>query len=205
MTEVNEETESATESNGLRVGVLALQGDFREHVTALRALGATVTEVRRPQDLDGLSGLVIPGGESTAIERLMRLYELDTAIEDFAGAILGTCAGLIVVSHLELADVEVERNAYGRQNQSFETELDLGDGLPLRGVFIRAPRVSRYGDKVQVLARYGDDPVLLLEGSVLLATFHPELTDDPRVHRLFLELAETWQEPALAGAVARED
>jgi 5'-phosphate synthase pdxT subunit len=173
------------------VGVLAVQGNFREHAAMLRRLGASVVEVRKPEQLTGLDGLVIPGGESTAMTRLMRLYGLDDAIRRFAGAVLGTCAGMILLdrSHLGLLDLEVERNAYGRQVASFEADLELaGDDEPLRGVFIRAPRVREAGTAVEVLAEHEGEPVLLREGRFLVASFHPELTDDTRVHERFLEL-----------------
>src|ERR671928_256061 len=131
----------------VRIGVLAVQGNFREHAAMLRGLGADVFEVRKPEQLDGLDGLVIPGGESTAISRLIRLYGLEEAIRRFRAPILGTCAGMILLDrdHLGLADVAVERNAYGRQVASFEADLELPDGEPIRGVFIRAPRVEDVG------------------------------------------------------------
>ncbi len=132
----------------MTIGVLAVQGNFREHAAMLRRLGAEVVEVRLPEQLDGLDGLVIPGGESTAITRLMRLYGLDDAIRAFDGPVFGTCAGMILLdrAHLGLVDVDVQRNGYGRQLASFEADLDLGDdGEPLRGVFIRAPRVTEAG------------------------------------------------------------
>jgi len=174
-----------------RVGVLALQGAFREHARALRAAGADVVEVRLPEQLDGLDGLVIPGGESTTITKLAALYGLDDAIRGFEGPVFGTCAGMILVdrSHLGLADLEVDRNAYGRQVASFEADLELnGEERPFRGVFIRAPRVRDVGPGVEVLAELDGEPVLLRDGRVLVAAFHPELTDDPRIHERFLEL-----------------
>ena len=177
----------------LRIGVLALQGAFREHAQALRALGAEVVEVRLPEELDGLDGLVLPGGESTTIMRLASLYGIDDAIRAFDGAVLGTCAGLIVLDrdHLGLADLEVERNAFGRQVKSFEADVDLaGDTIPLHGVFIRAPRIRSAGPGVEVLGELDGEPVLVRDGRLLLASFHPELTDDLRVHELFLELVE---------------
>jgi 5'-phosphate synthase pdxT subunit len=177
----------------LRIGVLALQGAFREHARVLRALGADVVEVRLPGQLDGLDGLVIPGGETTTMTRLMRLYGLDEAIRSFGGAILGTCAGMIVLdrSHLGLTQIDVDRNAYGRQVASFEADLALdGDERPLRGVFIRAPRVRDHGPEVEVLAELDGEPVLLRDGRILVASFHPELTDDTRVHVRFLELVQ---------------
>lgn len=177
----------------VKIGVLALQGAFREHVWVLRRLGADVVEVRLPEDLAGLDGLVIPGGESTTIMQLARLYGLDVAIRAFRAPILGTCAGMIVLDreHLGLADLEVDRNAYGRQVKSFEADVELaGDDEPLRGVFIRAPRIRELGGDVEVLGELDGEPVLVREGALLLASFHPELTDDPRVHELFLELVE---------------
>jgi 5'-phosphate synthase pdxT subunit len=175
----------------LRIGVLAVQGNVREHVSALELLGADAVEVRKPEELSGLDGLVIPGGESTTFMRLMRLYGLDEAIRRFRGPIFGTCAGMIVLDrgHLGLVDLEVERNAYGRQVASFEADLRLAEeGKPLRGVFIRAPRVADAGPGVQGLAELDGEPVLLREGRFLVASFHPELTGDTRVHELFLDL-----------------
>jgi 5'-phosphate synthase pdxT subunit len=175
----------------VKIGVLALQGNFREHAAMLRGLGAEVAEVRKAEQLDGLDGLVIPGGESTAITRLMRLYGIDEALRRFEGAVFGTCAGMILLDrgHLGLVDLVVDRNAYGRQVASFEADLELaGDDEPLRGVFIRAPRVRDVGPGVDVLASHDGEPVLLRQGRFLVASFHPELTGDTRVHARFLEL-----------------
>ncbi len=175
----------------MRIGVLAVQGNFREHVAMLRELGAEVREIRLPEQLEGLDGLVIPGGESTAIMRLIRLYGLEDAIRTFRAPILGTCAGMILLdrAHLGLVDVEVERNAYGRQVASFEADVALeGETKPLRGVFIRAPRVTAAGPDVEVLASHEGEPVLLRQGRFLVASFHPELTGDTRVHERFLKL-----------------
>jgi pyridoxal 5'-phosphate synthase pdxT subunit len=180
----------------MKIGVLALQGNFREHAAALERLGAEVVEVRLPEQLEGLDGLVIPGGESTAITRLMRLYGLEEGLRRFAGPVLGTCAGMILLdrAHLGLIDVEVDRNGYGRQVASFEADLALaGDDEPLRGVFIRAPRVTEHGADVEVLATHAGDPVLLRQGRFLVASFHPELTDDHRVHERFLDLVREEQ------------
>jgi 5'-phosphate synthase pdxT subunit len=174
----------------VKIGVLAVQGNFREHAAMLRRLGADPVEVRKPEELDGLDGLVIPGGESTTFMRLMRLYGLEEAVRSFERPIFGTCAGLIVLDqqHLGLLDVDVARNAYGRQVASFEADLKLaGEDELLRGVFIRAPRVERVGENVEVLAELDGEPVLLRQGRFLVATFHPELTDDTRVHELFLD------------------
>jgi 5'-phosphate synthase pdxT subunit len=175
----------------VKIGVLAVQGNFREHATMLRRLGAEVVEVRKPEQLEQLDGLVIPGGESTAIGRLIRLYGLEEAIARFTRPILGTCAGMILLDrdHLGLVDLAVRRNAYGRQVASFEADLALdGQAEPLRGVFIRAPRVADAGPDVEVLAELDGEPVLLRDGRILVASFHPELTDDTRVHERFLEL-----------------
>ncbi|HET9243103.1 MAG TPA: pyridoxal 5'-phosphate synthase glutaminase subunit PdxT [Gaiella sp.] len=174
-----------------KIGVLALQGAFREHARALRQAGAEIVEVRLPEHLAGIDGLVIPGGESTTIMKLAAEYGLDTAIRSFGGPIFGTCAGMIVLDrlHLGLADLEVARNAYGRQVASFEADLDLGDGeAPFRGVFIRAPRVRDVGEDVEVIAELDGEPVLLRDGRILASAFHPELTDDGRIHERFLEL-----------------
>ena len=167
-----------------------MQGNFREHAAMLRRLGADPVEVRKPEELQGLDGLVIPGGESTTFMRLMRLYGLDEAVREFTGPVLGTCAGMIVLdrAHLGAVDIEVDRNAYGRQVASFEADLALaGDGEPLRGGFIRAPRVRDVGAEVEVLAELDGEPVLLRQGRFLVASFHPELTEDTRVHELFLD------------------
>ena len=187
-------------SGRLTIGVLAVQGNFREHAAMLRRLGAGVVEVRKPEQLEGLDGLVVPGGESTAIGRLIRLYGLEEAIRCFAQPILGTCAGMILLARdavdgvpdqpfLGAIDLVVRRNGYGRQVRSFEADLDLpGEDEPLRGVFIRAPRVEQAGPGVEVIAELNGDPVLLRQGRILVAAFHPELTEDTRVHERFLEL-----------------
>jgi 5'-phosphate synthase pdxT subunit len=174
----------------LRIGVLAVQGNFREHAAMLRRLGVDVVEVRVPGELEGLDGLVIPGGESTTFTRLMRLYGLDEALRDFDRPVFGTCAGMIVLdrNHLGLVDLEVRRNAFGRQVASFETDVELpGDARPLRAVFIRAPWIEDVGPDVEVLAEVDGHPVLARQGRFLVAAFHPELTDDTRLHELFLE------------------
>ena len=194
----------------MEVGVLALQGDFREHAQVLRALGADVREVRLPEQLQSLDGLVIPGGESTTIARLMRLYEVDEAILAFEGAIFGTCAGMIVLAHeavdgvpeqrqLALIDIGVQRNGYGRQVASFEGAVTLDDGATVPGVFIRAPKIVSVGPDVTVLGRLGGDPVLVQQGRVMAASFHPELDDNRRIHPRFLELIEERPGAPLAG------
>jgi pyridoxal 5'-phosphate synthase pdxT subunit len=178
----------------LRIGVLAVQGNFREHAAVLRRLGAEPVEVRLPGELDGLDGLIIPGGESTAITRLMRLYGLDEALRGFGGPIFGTCAGMIVLDreHLGLADILAARNAFGRQTHSFEADITVplfngGHGdEPVRAVFIRAPWIEDAGPDVEILAEVDGHPVLARDGRILVAAFHPELTDDTRIHELFL-------------------
>jgi len=178
-------------SKAPRIGILAVQGNVREHAAMLRRLGAEPVEVRKPEQLAELDGLVIPGGESTAIMRLVRLYGLEDAIRGFERPLFGTCAGMILLDrrHLGILDLEVDRNAYGRQVASFEADLELaGDERPLRGVFIRAPRVADAGPEVEVLAELDGEPVLLRQGRTIVAAFHPELTDDTRVHERFLDL-----------------
>jgi 5'-phosphate synthase pdxT subunit len=180
----------------VKIGVLALQGAFREHVAMLRRLGAEAVEVRLPEQLKGLDGLVIPGGESTTMLHLMGLYGLDDAIGAFPGAIFGTCAGMIVLDRerLGLIDLVVERNAFGRQVASFEAPLRIeGDAEPFPGVFIRAPWVADAGPGVVILAEIEGHPVLAREGRILVASFHPELTDDTRVHEKFLQLVREEQ------------
>jgi 5'-phosphate synthase pdxT subunit len=183
-------------------GVLALQGDARPHVASFARLGLTAREVRAPCDLDGLTHLVLPGGESTTLHHLLALFGLDARIREAhaAGelALFGTCAGAILASRdtgerpprLGLLDARVRRNAYGHQIDSFTRPLRI-EGIedPFPGVFIRAPRFTELGPSVRVLARDGDDPVLVEAPGVLAATFHPELTDDPTLHARFLELA----------------
>ena len=173
------------------VGVLALQGDFEAHARLLRATGAEPREVRVPAELDGLDGLIIPGGESTVmtlgIER-EGLAEPLRALHAEGTPILGTCAGLIMVDrdHLGLMDIRARRNAFGRQIRSFEADIDL-NGEQMRAVFIRAPWIEEAGEQVEVLATLDGRPVIARQNNVLVAAFHPELTDDPRLHELFLQ------------------
>jgi pyridoxal 5'-phosphate synthase pdxT subunit len=177
------------------IGVLAIQGGFEAHLQMLRGLGAEVREVRVPADLGGLDGLVIPGGESTTISMGIESAGLGPAIRghhEDGRPILGTCAGMIVCddAHLELIDATAQRNAFGRQLQSFEADLRV-EGIgeePLRAIFIRAPWVERYGSGVEVLAELAEHPVAIREGTVLACAFHPELTDDPRIHALFMAM-----------------
>jgi pyridoxal 5'-phosphate synthase pdxT subunit len=185
-----------------RIGVLALQGDVREHLHVLETLGARPVAVRRPTELASVDGLVLPGGESTTMAKLARIFELLEPLRDRVAEglpMFGTCAGMILLDcqHRGLVDVAVRRNAYGRQVASFEADLALdGDDEPLRGVFIRAPRVSDVGAGVEVLAEHQGEPVLLRDGRFLVASFHPELTDDLRVHERFLEMV---REEAMVG------
>jgi len=190
----------------LLLGVLAIQGGFEAHLRMLRALGADVREVRVSQDLEGLDGLVIPGGESTTISMGIEsagLAEPIRAHRDKGRTVFGTCAGMIVCddAHLGLIDATAARNAFGRQLQSFEADLQvegLGDE-PLRAIFIRAPWVERHGSGVEVLASYGEHPVAIREGGVLACAFHPELSEDSRLHALFMAMTTS------AGTRAREE
>jgi 5'-phosphate synthase pdxT subunit len=175
------------------IGVLALQGDFEAHGRMLSALGAEVREVRTPADLDGLEGLVIPGGESTTMTLGIEREGLAGPLRSLAAAgtpILGSCAGLIMLDreHLGLMDMRAERNAFGRQLKSFEADIELRgiDGGPLRAVFIRAPWIAEHGPGVEILAEVDGHPVAARQGKMLAVAFHTELTDDDRVHRLFL-------------------
>ena len=189
----------------MKIGVLALQGDFALHRQALARIEVESAEVRKPVALDAVDGLIIPGGESTTLLKLMDAWEFVPALEKFHAAgkpMFGTCAGLIVLARevlnpnqfsLGLIDVAVERNAYGRQKESFETEGEAtldGQPRPLRMVFIRAPRIRRLGPAVTRLASHGGDCVMARQGSVLVAAFHPELTDDPTVHAYFARMVE---------------
>jgi pyridoxal 5'-phosphate synthase pdxT subunit len=203
-------------SGAVTIGVLNLQGDVREHAAALGEVGAASRLVKRPDDLDGLSGLILPGGESTTLSMLMAstgLFEAVSGLLDEGMPVLGTCAGLVLLATEVLdgrpdqrsfgaVDAVVRRNGFGRQVASFETELAFGEGPPLPAVFIRAPYVVRVGPEVDVLATVrhrvagddgssvdpGESPALIRQGSVLASCFHPELTGDRRVHRLFADM-----------------
>jgi pyridoxal 5'-phosphate synthase pdxT subunit len=187
--------------SSLRIGVLAAQGDFAAHARVLRSLGATPLEVRTPDQLAGLDGLVIPGGESTTISKAIERDGLDAALREYAEAgrpVLGTCAGMIMLDrdHLDLLDAVARRNAFGRQLQSFEADLEV-EGIgpdPLRAVFIRAPWIDAHGPDVEVLATYDGHPVVVRQGSLLACAFHPELTDDSRLHALFMAMATAARE-----------
>ena len=186
----------------MRIGVLALQGAFREHILAIEALGASAVAVRLPGQLDDCEGLVIPGGESTAISKLMvayGFYEPIAARHADGMAVWGTCAGAILIARrivdgvdgqrgLELMDIAVQRNAYGRQIDSFEADLEFDHfSDPYRGVFIRAPWIEHVGERGEILAKYDEHIVAAREGNLMATTFHPELTGDPRIHRYFVE------------------
>ena len=190
----------------MNIGVLAVQGDFAEHVNVLRRLGIRAAEVRLPRDLEGVDGLIMPGGESTTVSHLMDLYDLREPIKGLAGAgmpIWGTCAGMIMMARelvdevpepLGLMDILVVRNAFGRQVDSFEADLEISTlgHEPFRAVFIRAPAISSVGEDVDVLVRLPDGrPVAVQQKNMLATAFHPELTDDPRLHQYFLTLVPT--------------
>jgi 5'-phosphate synthase pdxT subunit len=174
----------------LVVGVLALQGGFAAHARVLRRLGADVREVRVPDDLDGLDGLVIPGGESTTMTLGIDREALAEPLRSFGKPIFGTCAGLIMLdrAHLGLMDIEARRNAFGRQVRSFEADLEIAglEGPPLRAVFIRAPWIAEHGEDVEILAEVDGHAVAARQGSLLAVAFHPELGDDTRLHERFL-------------------
>jgi 5'-phosphate synthase pdxT subunit len=197
------ERAAAAGSADLVIGILAAQGDFAAHARVLRSLGAAPVEVRRPEQLEDLDGLVIPGGESTTISKAIERDGLGDAIRAHVQrgqAVLGTCAGMIVLDreHLGLMDTVARRNAFGRQLQSFEADLEIG-GLgpdPVRAVFIRAPWIESHGPGVEVLASYEDHPVVVREGSLLACAFHPELTDDSRLHALFMAMVTAARERA---------
>ena len=185
-----------------KIGVLALQGAYLEHINILSKLNCQVITVKKTKELENLDGLILPGGESTTIGKMMEEYNFIIPIKEKANSgmgIMGTCAGLILLankvkggnkSYLQLIDIEVERNAYGRQIESFEEEImipELGiNSFP--AVFIRAPQILSIRDEVVVLARYKDEIVLARQGGILVSAFHPELTDDTRIHQYFLEM-----------------
>ncbi len=187
----------------MKIGVLALQGDFAMHRKALDRIGVESVEVRMPRQLDEVAGLIMPGGESTTLLKLMDTWDFVPALEKFHAAgkpIFGTCAGMILLARevqnptqpsLGFIDLTVERNAYGRQKESFETEGtgDLGQGpRPIKMVFIRAPRIRRVGPGVSRIAEHRGECVMAREGTVVVGAFHPELTDDPAVHQYFADL-----------------
>ncbi|WP_411348629.1 pyridoxal 5'-phosphate synthase glutaminase subunit PdxT [Paenibacillus sp. WLX2291] len=187
----------------MKIGVLALQGAVAEHIRSLKLAGAEAVIVKRVDELDELDGLVIPGGESTTIGKLMRKYDFIDALQQFSAQgkpLFGTCAGLIVLAeriagqeeaHLSLMDMTVCRNAFGRQKESFETDLDVtGIDEPIRAVFIRAPLIEQVGEGVDVLSVYKDEIVTARQGHLLACSFHPELTDDYRLHQYFVDMVK---------------
>jgi 5'-phosphate synthase pdxT subunit len=191
--------------DGPLIGVLALQGGFEAHERMLRGLGARTREVRVPRDLEGLDGLVIPGGESTTMTLGIEREGLAEPLRALAARdvpLLGSCAGLIMLDrdHLALMDIRADRNAFGRQIRSFETDVQL-DGLgggPIRGIFIRAPWIAEHGPGVEILAEVEGHPVAARQGSMLAISFHTELGDDDRLHRRFLELVAARPLPRMA-------
>ncbi|MGN7765648.1 pyridoxal 5'-phosphate synthase glutaminase subunit PdxT [Paenibacillus sp. 22594] len=187
----------------MKIGVLALQGAVTEHIVSIEKTGAQGLPIKRVEQLEEIEGLIIPGGESTTIGKLMRKYGFIEAIRDFAGQgkpIFGTCAGMIVLAkhiaggepgHLELMDITVARNAFGRQRESFECDLQVkGIHEPVRAVFIRAPLINEVGPEVEVLTLYNDEIVTARQGNLLVSSFHPELTDDYRLHQYFADMVE---------------
>ncbi|HBD83545.1 MAG TPA: pyridoxal 5'-phosphate synthase glutaminase subunit PdxT [Dehalococcoidia bacterium] len=188
------------------VGVLAIQGDYREHRTLLESLGADVKEIRLPDQLDEVDGLIIPGGESTTIVQLIDIYNMREKLRERVlnegMPTWGTCAGMIVMAQklsdhrpdpLKLMNIEVTRNAFGRQVDSFETDLEVEDmdGPPYHAVFIRAPVVDTIGEGVRIISSLDDGrPVAVRQGHMLATAFHPELTNDPRMHKLFLQMVD---------------
>lgn len=188
----------------MKVGVLALQGAVAEHIRSITLAGAEGVPIKKVEQLDGIDGLIIPGGESTTIGKLMRKYDFMDAIRQFSAQgkpIFGTCAGLIVLAeriqgdeeaHLKLMDITVARNAFGRQRESFETDLTVkGIDETVRAVFIRAPLILEVGPGVEVLSTYKDEIVTARQGHLLAASYHPELTDDYRLHQYFVEMVRS--------------
>ena len=183
-----------------KIGVLALQGDFKEHIDMLKNCKVAAEEVRLPRDLQNIDGLIIPGGESTTIGKLMCQNKLDQEIikkHNQGMAIYGTCAGAILLSksisgssqpRLNLLDISVVRNEYGRKIDSFETELDIDKIGKFKGIFIRAPVIGKTGKKIKILSRLRNNPVFIQQDNIIASTFHPELTDDNRIHNYFLEI-----------------
>ncbi|MCL4162926.1 UNVERIFIED_CONTAM: hypothetical protein GTU68_016303 [Idotea baltica] len=173
----------------MKVGILALQGSFKEHGDVLERIGASFLWIRSKEDLKGLTHLIIPGGESTTLRKLLKAYEMwqeiISQVQDGTLKVFGTCAGAILLEDFGM-DIKVDRNAYGAQQDSFQDVLDSDIFKNVEGVFIRAPKIIKKGKKVAVLARYKKEPVLVQERNLLAASFHPELTDDTSVHEYFL-------------------
>ncbi len=194
---------------GITAGVLSLQGAFKEHMNRLRECGVSAVEIRFPEQLEKIDGLIIPGGESTTINKLLEKYKFKDSLDKFNRKhkpIFGTCAGLILLAKnieredrgLGYIDIEVRRNAYGRQADSFEELLDLSldkgeNGGKFKSVFIRAPKIVSAGKEVVILARYNEDRVLARENNVMVCAFHPELTDDLRIHKYFINMIKNYK------------
>lgn len=194
----------------INVGVLALQGDFKEHIKMLEKIGASAVEIRFPEQLEEIDGLIIPGGESTTINKLMDKYGFKERLKDFYGSgkpIFGTCAGLIVLASeipeggigLGFIDIKVRRNAYGRQIDSFEDIVGINldhkpDPIGFKSIFIRAPKIIYTGENVSVLSSSGDEVLLARQRNILVCAFHPELTDDTRIHEYFIEMINKYLE-----------
>lgn len=191
----------------MKIGVLALQGAVTEHIRSVERAGAEGLAVKQVEQLDELDGLILPGGESTTIGKLMRKYGFMQPIRDFAAKgkpVFGTCAGLIVMAerisgqeeaHLELMDMTVSRNAFGRQRESFETDLPVkGIDETVRAVFIRAPLIESVGEQVEVLSKYKGEIVTARQGNLLACSYHPELTDDYRLHSYFVDMTQSYKQ-----------
>jgi len=194
---------------GIKVGVLSLQGAFKEHLAKLEECGVSIIEVRLPEQLKDIDGLIIPGGESTTINKLLKKYKFKESLDKFyrdRKPIFGTCAGLILLAKniqgegkgLGYIDIEVQRNAYGRQVDSFEEMLDMNfnqnkNGCEFKSIFIRAPKILSAGKNVEVLARFNDEMVLVRDNNVMVSSFHPELSDDLRIHRYFINMIRNYK------------
>ncbi|MBT4824121.1 pyridoxal 5'-phosphate synthase glutaminase subunit PdxT [Candidatus Woesearchaeota archaeon] len=168
----------------MKLGILALQGSFHEHISLLKKLDVETIQIKLPEQLNEIDGLIIPGGESTTILQLLEKYKFN--LKEFNKAIFGTCAGCIVLAELGLIDVKIERNAYGCQLYSFVDDVLLENGDKVRGVFIRAPKIINLNDEIEILGKHNEDPVLVKQNNIMVATFHPELTKETKVHELFL-------------------
>lgn len=187
------------------IGILSLQGAYREHISAIKRIGSYPVEIREKEQLRDIDGLIIPGGESTTISKLMAKYGFITALKSFNKPIFGTCAGTILLAKdvpkldeptLQLMDITVDRNAYGRQIDSFEEEINIAvknqeSRVKFHAIFIRAPKIVSIGKDVEILAKCKDEPVLVRQGDYLASTFHPELTEDYRIHRMFIKMIES--------------
>ena len=168
----------------MKLGILALQGSFHEHISLLKKLDVETIQIKLPEQLNEIDGLIIPGGESTTILQLLEKYKFN--LKEFNKAIFGTCAGCIVLAELGLIDVKIERNAYGCQLYSFVDDVLLENGDKVRGVFIRAPKIINLNEKIEILGKHNEDLVLVKQNNIMVATFHPELTKETKVHELFL-------------------